>query len=70
MYLIGYILKPQGLRGEVKVEPVTPYLSRFNRLEKVSLQIKNIKPSSEYILFDAQPAINIAATTKLEIAKI
>ena len=43
MYLIGYILKPQGLRGEVKVEPVTPYLSRFNRLEKVSLQIKNIK---------------------------
>lgn len=43
MYLIGYILKPQGLKGEVKVEPVTSYLDRFNRLENVSLHIKNIK---------------------------
>ena len=43
MYLIGYILKPQGLKGEVKVEPVTSYLDRFNRLESVSLHIKNIK---------------------------
>ena len=27
-------------------------------------------PSNEYLLFDAHPAIKIAATTKLEIASI
>ncbi len=41
MYLIGYITKPQGIRGEVKVEPVTPDPARFNRLEKVFLQVEN-----------------------------
>jgi len=43
MYLIGYILKPQGLKGEVKIEPVTPYLNRFDRLERVFLKIKDKK---------------------------
>jgi len=43
MYLIGYILKPQGLKGELKVESVTPYLDRFNRLDSVFLQIKENK---------------------------
>ena len=43
MYLIGYILKPQGLKGEVKVESVTPYLERFNRLDRVFLQLKEKK---------------------------
>jgi 16S rRNA processing protein RimM len=41
MYLIGYITKPQGIRGEVKVEPVTPDPTRFNRLEKVFLQLED-----------------------------
>jgi 16S rRNA processing protein RimM len=41
MYLIGYITKPQGIRGEVKVESVTPDPGRFNRLEKVFLQVEN-----------------------------
>lgn len=43
MYLIGYILKPQGLKGEVKVESITPYLERFNRLDRVFLQLKEKK---------------------------
>ncbi len=43
MYLIGYILKPQGLKGELKVESVTPYLERFNRLDRVYLQLKEKK---------------------------
>lgn len=43
MYLIGYILKPQGLKGEVKVESVTSYLERFNRLDRVFLQLKEKK---------------------------
>jgi len=41
MYLIGYISKPQGIRGEVKVEPVTPNPKRFNRLKKVHLQLQD-----------------------------
>jgi len=41
MYLIGYISKPQGIRGEVKVEPVTPNPKRFNRLKKVYIQLQN-----------------------------
>jgi len=43
MYLIGYILKPQGLKGEVKVESVSPYLERFNRLDRVFIQLKEKK---------------------------
>ena len=43
MYLIGYILKPQGIKGEVKVESVTPYLERYNRLDKVYLKLKESK---------------------------
>ncbi len=43
MYMIGYILKPQGLKGELKIESVTPYLERFNRLDRVYLQLKEKK---------------------------
>jgi 16S rRNA processing protein RimM len=41
MYLIGYITKPKGIKGEVKVEPVTPNPHRFNRLEKVFIQLND-----------------------------
>jgi 16S rRNA processing protein RimM len=41
MYLIGYITKPQGIKGEVKVEPVTPNPKRFNRLKIVYLQVND-----------------------------
>ena len=43
MYLIGYILKPQGLKGEVKIDSVSPYLERYNRLDKVLLKLKDNK---------------------------
>jgi 16S rRNA processing protein RimM len=43
MYLIGYILKPQGIKGEVKVESISPNPKRFNRLNRVYLQVKEIK---------------------------
>ena len=43
MYLIGYIVKPQGLKGEVKIDSVSPYLERFNRLDKVFLKLKENK---------------------------
>ena len=38
MYLIGNILKPQGLKGEVKVKPVSPYPERFKKIEKVFIK--------------------------------
>lgn len=43
MYLIGYILKPQGLKGEVKVDSVSPYLERYRRLNKVFLKLEENK---------------------------
>ena len=41
MYLIGYILKPQGIKGEVKVDPVSPDPERYSRLEEVYIQTKD-----------------------------
>ena len=35
MYFIGTILKPQGIKGELKVQSVTPDPDRFFRLEKI-----------------------------------
>ena len=43
MYLIGYISKPQGLKGEVKINSVSPYLDRYSRLDKVVLKIEGNK---------------------------
>jgi 16S rRNA processing protein RimM len=38
MYLIGNILKPHGIRGEVKVLPVSPDPGRFYDLDYVYIQ--------------------------------
>jgi len=46
MYLIGYILKPHGIRGEVKVNPISPYPERFNRLDRVYLRNDSIQAYS------------------------
>jgi len=43
MYLIGYIIKPRGLKGEVKIDSVSPYLERYNRLDKVFIQLEENK---------------------------
>lgn len=37
MFVIGIILKPHGIRGEVKVEPITPDPGRFKKLKRVFL---------------------------------
>lgn len=41
---VGLVLKPQGLRGEVKVEPLTDDIKRFDDLDEVY-----IKPGQGYI---------------------
>lgn len=62
--MIGQCLKPQGIKGEVKVKPMTDDLERFIGLENVDIQLpdgsyKNIGIDSvridakfAYILFD------------------
>ena len=46
MYLIGIIVKPQGIKGEVKVKPVSPDPDRFYDLEKVNIGLKKIQTYS------------------------
>lgn len=41
MYLIGYVLKPQGVRGEVKIDSVSPYPQRYKYLKSVYIQSAN-----------------------------
>lgn len=40
-FTVGYILKPQGIEGEVKVEPLTDDMTRFDKLETILLKRDN-----------------------------
>lgn len=40
---IGLIVKPQGIRGELKVQPLTDDISRFNNLKEVIIDDKNYR---------------------------
>ena len=40
---IGLIVKPQGIRGEVKVQPLTDDINRFNDLKEVIIDDKNYR---------------------------
>ncbi|MDR1559655.1 MAG: ribosome maturation factor RimM [Clostridiales bacterium] len=42
MFLIGKILKPHGIKGEVKVLPATDDPSRFELLDKASVEFENL----------------------------
>lgn len=37
-FSVGYVLKPRGLKGEIKVEPLTDDIRRFDLLDKVYLK--------------------------------
>lgn len=37
-FTVGYVLKPQGLKGEVKVKPLTDSLDRFDEINQVLLK--------------------------------
>jgi 16S rRNA processing protein RimM len=73
MYLVGYITKPHGIRGEVKVEPVTPDPARFNRLEKVFLQVENkvkLYPIEKVRLSDRFVYIKLAGINSRDDAEL
>ena len=40
---IGLIVKPQGIRGELKVQPLTDDISRFNKLKEVIIDDKTYR---------------------------
>jgi 16S rRNA processing protein RimM len=40
---IGLIVKPQGIRGELKVQPLTDDITRFNNLKEVIIDDKNYR---------------------------
>ena len=37
MYSIGYVLKPQGVKGEIKVEPTSGNPERFKKLKTIKI---------------------------------
>ncbi len=43
MYVIGIILKPQGLKGEIKVRSISPYPERFKLLNKIFIKKESIQ---------------------------
>lgn len=46
---IGLIVKPQGIRGEVKVQPLTDDINRFKNLKEVIIDDKNYRVTSAVI---------------------
>ena len=40
---VGFIVKPQGVKGELKVEPLTDDINRFKTLKKVYIDDKQYK---------------------------
>ena len=46
---IGLIVKPQGIRGEVKVQPLTDDINRFKNLKEVLIDGKNYRVISSII---------------------
>lgn len=50
---IGLIVKPQGVKGEVKVQPLTSDLSRFKALKEVYIDEKKVKVLNAKIGADA-----------------
>jgi len=46
LIVVGRVIKSQGLQGELKVEPLSDYSERFEKLTTVQLELKNgeVKP--------------------------
>jgi 16S rRNA processing protein RimM len=49
MIIIGKVLKPQGIKGEIKVLPITPDIQRFELLDEIFLS-KNIDEGEGYAI--------------------
>ncbi len=52
---VGLIVKPQGVNGEVKVQPLTDNIARFKKLDKVYLdgviyKVVNVKIADGFVI--------------------
>lgn len=47
---IGKVIKPFGVKGEMKIEPMTDFPERFKKLSRVYL----VSPSGKELLFDVR----------------
>jgi len=43
MYVVGQVLKPQGIKGEIKVKSISPNPERFKTLKKVFIEKETLK---------------------------
>lgn len=42
MYVVGQVLKPQGIKGEIKVKSISSTPERFKKLKKIYIQKENL----------------------------
>ena len=49
LFKIGLIVKPQGIKGELKVQPLTDDINRFKNLKEVLIDDKNYRVGSAKI---------------------
>jgi len=66
---IGIIIKPHGLKGELKVQPLTSNIKRFELLESVNLAggdyaIERIKYQNKYVILKFRGIDNIETAEK------
>jgi 16S rRNA processing protein RimM len=47
--IVGEVIKPQGIKGELKIYPITDNISRFKKLKKVTLTDGKILTSFEVL---------------------
>ncbi|MCH5160615.1 MAG: 16S rRNA processing protein RimM [Clostridiales bacterium] len=69
--VIGEILKPHGIRGEIKVKPLTSDPTRFTALKSVTVdgrlyRVKNVRLDGNmvYLCFDGVSSMNDAETLR------
>lgn len=76
-FAVGYVLKPQGIRGEIKVEPLTDHIKRFDELDFVliedsnsyrQLNIENVRYMKDAVILKIQgyDDVNCAETLRNE----
>jgi 16S rRNA processing protein RimM len=57
MYVVGKVLKPQGIKGEIKVKSISPNPQRFKTLKKVFIEketlitysIESVRVSDKFV---------------------
>lgn len=50
---VGLIVKPQGIKGELKVQPLTDDINRFKKLKEIIIEGKNYRVTSATIAGNA-----------------